>query len=376
MSTPLYLGRGVRQGSDPQLPKIDKDRMRAQSGYLAGPGLAAAVDVALRLGMPLLLTGEPGIGKSQLARSLAWELNLGEPLRFVVKSDTVAQDLFYQFDTVGRLHAANSKVREPDLLEFIRFNALGKAILYTYESAALQAQLGAAFQALQHERRRDEVSDAPRRSVVLIDEIDKAPRDVPNDLLAEVEDMYFRIAEYVPPKDDPARTLEFRVPRHAGGLHPIVVITSNSEKSLPDAFLRRCIYYHMEFPKFTDDPLAEAPAGEGDDAELTVQDIVASRLHRRYQNGAHALVSDAIDLFRFLREHARERKPGLAELLNWLDYLLPKEGAHKAELARLKTLPLDQWPASCKRGIAVTLLKNKTDQSELEELLESWQRSD
>ncbi len=155
------------------------------------PELAAAVDVALTLGMPLLLTGEPGSGKSGLADSLAWELGLGEPLRFPVQSDTESRDLFYRFDTVGRFHAAQTRApaESPaaDAGRFISFEALGRAILLA-KPVAIEAALGLPPGSLGH-------PGAPCRSVVLIDEIDKAPRDVPNDILVEIERMEFGVPE-------------------------------------------------------------------------------------------------------------------------------------------------------------------------------------
>lgn len=342
MRTPrFYTGRGV-QSQSVALPAVNRERMRAPEGYRASAGLAAAVDVALRLGMPLLLTGEPGSGKSQLASSVAWELGLGKPLRFVVKSDTTGPELFYQFDTVARFHAAHSQ-GDIDARSFIRFNALGKAILYTHPLAELRQTLGSALDALEH-------PGEPRRSIVLIDEIDKAPRDVPNDLLTEMEDMAFQVNEL--------GQTRFAIHSDARYLNPIVIITSNSEKSLPDAFLRRCIYYHVPFPKYD----SESPD------DVTVQSIVVNRLGDRFGPHTQGMVLDAIAFLRLLRDQpGLERRPGLAELLNWLDYLTPQQPGDGAP-RRLFDMSDDELAV----GIGATLLKLKADQVQMERILKLW----
>ena len=114
---PGEIGRKVTEGdlNDPRF-------------YVAPTGLVAAVNVALELGMPLLLTGEPGCGKSQLAHSVAWEFDWGKPLTFTVKSDTQGRDLFYSYDTLGRFHSANIENQPDDPYRFLHLNAMGKAI--------------------------------------------------------------------------------------------------------------------------------------------------------------------------------------------------------------------------------------------------------
>jgi len=149
---PFYTGRAESPRTGVTLPTVDLKALRAPDFYRALPQTAAAVDVALTLGMPLLLTGEPGSGKSGLADSIAWELGLGNVLRFAVKSDTESRDLFYRFDTVGRFHAAQTPTpgsgADDDLGtahpgRFITFEALGRAILLAKTKEAVR-ELGGA----------------------------------------------------------------------------------------------------------------------------------------------------------------------------------------------------------------------------------------
>jgi MoxR-like ATPase len=252
------------------------------ASYQPDEALIDAVNVSLVLGLPLLVTGEPGTGKTHLAYSVAWELGLASPLIFETKSNSVSRDLFYGFDTVGRFHAAQTRgVADPQ--RFISFNALGLAIVRANASDALPSVLSASTHAL------------PQRSVVLIDEIDKAPRDFPNDILNEIENMYFRVPE-----------LENIMVTAPDNLRPIVILTSNSEKGLPDAFLRRCAFFHIPFP-----------------SEVKLESIVLSRLES-IGLGKEGLLADSLKFFMLLRQPETElrKQPGPGELINWISAMV------------------------------------------------------
>ncbi len=281
MTFDRFLGRGPI-ASDAAAPPTDP--LKDPAGYIAGSDLAQAVNVALALRMPLLVTGDPGTGKTQLAYRMATELRLGPVLRFDTKSSSQATDLFYHFDSVRQFTQsqlnATSKLPLPPAQDFIRWEAMGLAILRAMapDDPALVA-LGKAHPG--HERA------AP--SLVLIDEIDKAPRDFPNDLLNQIENREFHAAEL---------GAHFKADdTHA----PVVVITSNSEKQLPEAFLRRCVYHHIEFPK--------------DLGEL--QSILGERLKRLALGGA-ALKQAVALFFRIRDDRGFSRAPSTSELLDWL----------------------------------------------------------
>jgi MoxR-like ATPase len=329
MGFPLYTGTPgtQRPGTPAQVPGSRRAEQTRPEGYLADPGLVDAVNVALLLAQPLLLTGEPGTGKTQLAYSLAWELGLDEPLKFETKSTSTASDLFYTYDALGRFHAAQSREGSGAALDYLTYNALGIAILRASPEAAVRPYLPAGF-----------VHGGPSRSLVLIDEIDKAPRDFPNDLLNEVELMYFRIPELGNAliKADPA-------------LAPILVITSNSEKNLPDAFLRRCAYYHIPFP---------------DRQRLTR--IIEARVGR-FAGLSDGFLADALDLFERLRDPAAglRKKPATAEILGWLVALraLDPEAEN----------PLADGPAVALRTVS-SLVKTAEDQELARAVVERWQK--
>jgi MoxR-like ATPase len=272
------------------------DPLRDPAGYRAGPELANAVNVALALNMPLLVTGEPGTGKTQLAFRIAAELGLGAVLRFDTKSSAQAHELFYHFDTVRQFGQSQLQaLRQQEMpapASFLRLNALGEAIVRTLPRHQVLAQLGPGFVPASDE------AAAPQRTLVLIDEIDKAPRDFPNDLLNQIENMGFAIPEL---------GLQFQAPRRTAeekARLPVVLITSNSERQLPEPFLRRCVYHHIEFP-------AEPQA---------LQAILDARLAGVPL--AQTAFREAVDYFFALRSHARiNKKPSTSELLDWLRVL-------------------------------------------------------
>ncbi|MCA9685427.1 MAG: MoxR family ATPase [Myxococcales bacterium] len=229
-------------------------RFSSSERYIVSDELAKAVDVAMAIGRPLLIKGEPGTGKTLLAVDLAKQLGV-DLLRWQVKSTTKAVEGLYQYDTVKRLH--DSRFNDGDVGDIEKYISLGP--------------LGRSFE------RED-------RTVVLIDEIDKADLEFPNDLLHELDAMSFTIPET-------GRTV-------SASKRPIVVITSNNEKELPDAFLRRCVFHWIDFP----------------DRELMAR-IVA--VH--HPNVEEQLLAGAIEAFYRLRRIEGLRKPpSTSELIDWI----------------------------------------------------------
>jgi MoxR-like ATPase len=234
------------------------DQFKGSSDYVLSEPLRNAVNVSIALGKPLIIRGEPGTGKTRLAHSIA--KGLGKKLiTWNIKSTTKAQEGLYIYDTVQRLN--DSRFGDKDVADIRQYIKLGK--------------LGQAFTS------RDQV-------VLLIDEIDKADVEFPNDLLNELDEMAFHI-----PEIDESVTAVHR---------PIAVITSNAEKELPDAFLRRCIFHYIEFP----------------DPKL-MEEIV--KVH--FADIKNNLLYAAIKAFYKLREiDGFRKKPSTSELLDWIKALI------------------------------------------------------
>jgi len=275
--------------------------------YMPAGDLRDAVNLAIFLERPLLIKGEPGSGKTRLAEAVAYEfaqkygrvgpqpdddpedLRLGWPLYFwSVKSTSQAQDGLYLYDAVGRLRDVQMKIKQP-ISHYIHYGALGKAF------------------------RRTDV-----RPIVLIDEIDKADIDFPNDLLIEIEDRHFTVTEMDHEEIEATQK-------------PIIFITSNDEKALPDAFLRRCLFFYISFPE-----------------PEQLQEII----NRRFPQRNKTLVNRAITQFLTLRDEMVEekgragKKVSTSELIDWVKALhrnLAVDGNGPAgweELSREKRMAL------------------------------------
>jgi MoxR-like ATPase len=252
----------------------------------------SAVEVAILLGQPLLLTGEAGTGKTQLAHKIAYDLSrtnpdfYGKPFVFNTKTTSTAADLFYQYDAISHFHDASIKKTEKEealsALNYISFQALGEAIALSNLN-----KIGEKYRKCLLESKY--WGEKPKSSVVLIDEIDKAPRDFPNDLLDEIEYYHFRIKE--------ADNHEIK---KGEDQKIIIVITSNSEKNLPDAFLRRCVFYHIPFP----------------DKDILLK-IVLNHLEENSKYANEVLIG----YFLTIRDKLTRKKPATAELIFWLSIL-------------------------------------------------------
>jgi MoxR-like ATPase len=317
-----FLRAGVQQAPPAPLdvPVPDLSKLENPENYLADQPLLDAMNVALLLGRPLLLTGEAGTGKTQLAHRLSWQLGFGRPIEFNTKSTSTARDLFYTFDVMQRFHAAHTGQGSADNLDYITYNALGTAILLSCPRQEVAQVLPTSFE-----------HDGPRRCVVLIDEVDKAPRDFPNDLLHEVENMSFRIPEL--------RNQELKASRE---MRPVIVLTSNSEKNLPDAFLRRCVFFHIPFPE-----------------PRRLAEIVQARLGA-FADGSSNLLDSAIAFFLQVRQRLTHKPPSTAELINWLQALR----AHGV----VANQSIESAPRAVRATVS-TLAKTRQDGEELDRLV-------
>ena len=257
--------------------------------YQPSSGLVDAVNVALALGAPLLLTGEPGCGKTQLAWHLVRHFgieDIRQPFQLSVKSTTTHEDLLWGFDTVRYFHDGQDPQRKGQPLDRRAYREKGPLWLAI------------------------ETANEGKAAVVLIDEIDKAPRDFPNDLLHEL-DQYDFVCK---PTGEPVR-------RDAHTPPPVVIVTSNSEKRLPDAFLRRCVFHHLELD------------------EATVREAVIRRLPRLQANAAVA--EAAIEQFWRIRKRPGVRKkPSTGELLGWV-HALHRQGVR---VEAVRDRPLAELP--------------------------------
>ena len=261
------------------------DKFKGSQDYVASEALRNAVNVSIALAKPLLVRGEPGTGKTLLSHSISKSLEK-KLLIWNIKSTTKAQEGLYIYDTVQRLN--DSRFGDRDVSDIRQYIKLGK--------------LGQSF-------------TAEEQLVLLIDEVDKADLEFPNDLLNELDEMSF----YIPETNETFKAIH----------RPIVIITSNAEKELPDAFLRRCVFHYIEFP----DP-------------ALMEDIV----HVHFPNLKDDLQQEALRVFYSLREIDQFRKkPSTSELIDWIQVLIAS-GTSPETIG--KEIPF-----------ASTLIKKETDHS-------------
>ncbi len=329
------------------------------AGYIPGEDLEAAVNTALLLGLPLVVTGKPGCGKTQLGGAVAFALGYPyPPFKFDTKSTSLARDIFYSFDVVGRFQAAQAGgggKTQSDPRRYIAFQALGQAILLSRPRGEVETFLPrerSILQGLSGEAAMELAwPGSGFRSVVVIDEVDKAPRDFPNDILNEIEQYYFTVTEF-------GAAGASRIPAAPPGKRPFVLFTSNSEKQLPDAFLRRCIYHHI------DDPGPERLAliiNRRLGPERFKGSGLPDDTARQYaMTGAETLTREAVNLFVALRDGTDlplRKPPGIAELLNWLQSL----AGMGADLTR----PLERQAPDLVRRSMGTLIKTRDDRADV-----------
>jgi len=276
--------------------------------YEADENLEAAVNVALVLDRPLLVSGAPGCGKTQLGYAIARKVGIERVYFFSVKSTSEARDLFYAYDAIGRFQAVQIAgaerqfspsrelaARPPKVADYIEYRALGAAILDAHAWGDISHLAVGSYQ---H-------PGEPRRSVVIVDEVDKAPRDFPNDLLDAIDRMRFGVPELLQLASSVGRSPETPGRQKMDSdVRPIVVITSNSEKQLPDPFLRRCVYAEIGFPS------------DDEEGRRKLDKIVSTALDQRVGNIAQTVAQAVRKLIFEYRRRNVVRRPGIAELLD------------------------------------------------------------
>jgi MoxR-like ATPase len=273
------------------------NKFESTSTYVATADLTLAVNAAVTLERPILIKGEPGTGKTQLALEVA--SSLGKPLyEWHIKSTTKAQQGLYEYDAVARL----------------RDSQLGDDRVHDISNYIVQGKVWEAFKCEQ-------------QPVLLIDEIDKADIEFPNDLLLELDRMEFFVYE----------TKQLIKAEH----RPIIIITSNNEKELPDAFLRRCFFHYIKFPD---------------------QDTMRSIVDVHFPDLKKSLLSEALNAFYKVRDvPGLKKKPSTSELLDWIKLLLAED------------IPLEALRAEGTRKIIPpmygALLKNEQDVHLFEQLV-------
>ena len=291
--------------------------------YIASKSLADAVNTALYLGRPLLLEGDPGCGKTRLAYAVAYEL--GYPLyTCYIRSTSRAQDLLYDYDALGRLYdiqerkAGDNSTTAKSRKEYVTLGELGKAIKQSQQ-------------------------DIP--SVVLIDEIDKADIDFPNDLLLELDRLQFQVKEVADMRFD---ALKGKTRKERREFLPLIIITSNREKELPKPFLRRCLFYYIEFPDW-------------DALKLILNSHFQPKLTPLSK--LTPMFEVALTKFLKLRELRSWRKiPGTSEFLDWVAILERYEQAKKLSSKELEST----HPAALPH--LETLVKTQSDRDALKKL--------
>ena len=283
---------------------MSNDKFKSTGTYVATDDLTLAVNAAVTLQRPILIKGEPGTGKTQLALEVA--SSLGKPLyEWHIKSTTKAQQGLYEYDAVARL----------------RDSQLGDDRVHDISNYIVRGKIWESF-------------ECDEQPVLLIDEIDKADIEFPNDLLQELDRMEFFVYE----------TKQLVKAKH----RPIIIITSNNEKELPDAFLRRCFFHYIKFPD---------------------EDTMRSIVNVHYPDLKKSLLSEALNAFYKVREvPGLKKKPSTSELLDWIKLLLAED------------IPLEALRAEGTRKIIPplygALLKNEQDVHLFEQLVFLDRRND